>query len=127
MGAQMAINVRYQMCVMSVGDGIDPQRDRLIGAVLEMGHIPIDLVRAGLLEEHSRDTVDRHIARTDYLILVLGRVDDGRLDAAILFESSCDWGLARRSRSSFMPRYLLPVTACHILGADRLFCKHSSN
>ncbi len=47
----------------------------MVKAVLEMGHLPIDLVATGLFEDGSKDTVDRHIGRTDYLILLVGGSD----------------------------------------------------
>ncbi len=56
----------------------------MVKAVLDMGHLPIDLVATGLFEDGSQDTVDRHIGRTDYLILLVGRgdgVSDGALAA----------------------------------------------
>jgi hypothetical protein len=45
----------------------------MVKAVLEMGHIPIDLVATGLLQEDATHTVDAHLGRTDYLILLVGR------------------------------------------------------
>ena len=63
------------MCVASVGDDLRVERERMVKAVLDMGHLPIDLVATGLFEDGSKDTVDRHIGRTDYLILLVGDGD----------------------------------------------------
>jgi hypothetical protein len=70
------VSARYQMCVASIGGDLSHPRDRMVKAVLEMGHIPIDLVATGLLREESHDTVDAHLGRTDYLILLVGRSED---------------------------------------------------
>lgn len=75
------MSARYQMCVAAVGDDLHVDRERMVRAVLEMGHIPIDLVATGLLQEESQDTVDRHIGRTDYLIFLVGREEGEWLEA----------------------------------------------
>ncbi len=69
----------------------------MVKAVLEMGHLPIDLVATGLFEDGSRDTVDRHIGRTDYLILLVGG-GDGVSDEALVavertYESAGEHGV----------------------------------
>ncbi len=69
----------------------------MVKAVLDMGHLPIDLVATGLFEDGSQDTVDRHIGRTDYLILLVGD-GDGVSDEAFAavertYESAGDHGV----------------------------------
>ncbi len=75
------MSARYQMCVAAVGDNLHLDRERMVKAVLEMGHIPIDLVATGLLQDESHDTVDRHIGRSDYLIFLVGREEGEWLEA----------------------------------------------
>jgi hypothetical protein len=73
------VSARYQMCIASAGDVI-AERERMARGVLEMGHLPIDLVATALLGDDSSDTIDRHLGRSDYAILLLGRLGESAAD-----------------------------------------------
>ena len=110
------MSARYQMCVASVGDDLRDSRERMVKAVLEMGHLPVDLIATELFEDGSQDTVDRHMGRTDYLILLVDRgagVSDEALAAVErIYESAGRHGVpvlallgeqaARKKRMSIM-------------------------
>lgn len=90
------MSARYQMCVASAGD-VQADRDRMVRGVLEMGHLPIDLMVTGLLDDGSSETIERHLGRSDYAILLIGRLGDspaGELEAAErVFDSAEELGV----------------------------------
>jgi hypothetical protein len=47
-------------------------RERLLKAIALMGHMPLDLVAADVIESGNPDTVGRHIERSDYLVVAIG-------------------------------------------------------
>jgi hypothetical protein len=63
---------RYQVSLASVGaDAHGPRRD-LVGAVVEMGHFPIDLTGMEVLDGDQWDVAQRHLERSDYLVVIVG-------------------------------------------------------
>ena len=62
---------RFQFTIASVGGDLREQRDWVSRAVTIAGHIPVDLTSAGILDQAPTETVARHVARTDYLMLLI--------------------------------------------------------
>lgn len=69
------MNVRYQVSLASVGAELRAERDLLVKAITETGHIPIDLTAAGILALDP-GIIRRHLERTDYLALIIGQMKD---------------------------------------------------
>jgi hypothetical protein len=55
-------------------------RDELARVVISMGHLPVDLTAARVFQDDPWETVDRHLQRTDYVVLLIvegsGRTQD---------------------------------------------------
>lgn len=66
------MNARYQVTIASAGTDPQPASVFAVNALVVMGHFPIDLSATGVLGRDPKATIDRHIARGDYLMLVLG-------------------------------------------------------
>jgi len=64
------MNVRYQVAIVSVGAELGDERAELVKTVVEMGHLPVDLTAAGLLDREL-GTLRRHVDRSDYLVILL--------------------------------------------------------
>ena len=65
------MSTRYQLALVSAGDELREVRERLATTLVFMGHLPIDLIATGVLDCGNPDTVSRHVARSDYLVLAL--------------------------------------------------------
>jgi hypothetical protein len=68
------MNVRYQVSLASTGGEMHALREMLVKTVTQMGHIPIDLTAAGILDLHP-GVIRRHLERTDYLALLIAQAD----------------------------------------------------
>ena len=67
------MNVRYQVSIVSVGGELQTERTQMVKSVVALGHFPVDLTAAGVLERDSLDAVERHLGRSDYFILIIER------------------------------------------------------
>jgi hypothetical protein len=68
------MNVRYQVSLASVGAELRSERDLLVKTITEMGHIPIDLTTAGVLELDP-GIIRRHLERSDYLAMIIAQAE----------------------------------------------------
>ncbi len=89
------MSVRYQVSVISVGDGLQPVRERIVKAVVHMGHLPIDLVSADVFHQAPEGTLARHLERTDYLVVVIA--PDQEVAAEILEKAAAACDLAAQT------------------------------
>jgi hypothetical protein len=69
------MNVRYQVSLASLGGDLRAERELIVKTVTEMGHIPIDLTAADILNMDP-GIIRRHLERSDYLALVIARRED---------------------------------------------------
>ncbi|UCG88972.1 MAG: hypothetical protein JSW71_10730 [Gemmatimonadota bacterium] len=69
------MNVRYQVSLASVGAELRAERDLLVKTITEMGHIPIDLTAAGILDLDP-GIIRRHLERSDYLALIVAQAEE---------------------------------------------------
>ena len=69
------MNVRYQVAIASVGGELQTERAQMVKSVVALGHFPVDLTAAGVLDRDSLDAVERHLGRSDYFILIVERGD----------------------------------------------------
>ena len=65
------MSIRYQFTIASVGGDLREQRDWVTRAVSIAGHIPVDLTSTGILDGVASDAIARHVARADYLVLLI--------------------------------------------------------
>ncbi len=66
------VKIRYQFAIASVGEGLQDVRERLVKTIVNMGHMPIDLVAVDIIDSPDTETVSRHVQRSDYLVVVVG-------------------------------------------------------
>src|SRR2546430_1293034 len=73
--------VKYQVFVSSTYDDLKPQREQVIKATLEMGHIPVGMEMFSAADEEQWQLIARQIEQSDYYVVVCahryGSVTDG--------------------------------------------------
>ena len=60
----------------------------MVKAVVALGHFPIDLTATGVMERDASEAVERHVGRSDYLILIIERGQAKRTEAPCRIQSS---------------------------------------
>ena len=70
------VDVRYLISIASAGAELRAEREKIARAVLTMGHVPVDLTGAGVLEHEAPEAVERYIARSDYFIVIVADEDE---------------------------------------------------
>ncbi|WP_298746410.1 DUF4062 domain-containing protein [uncultured Serinicoccus sp.] len=76
----MAAQPKYQVFVSSTFEDLQGERDQVIRAVLEMGHIPVGMEMFSAADEEQWGIISRHIDQSDYYVVIvahrLGSVTD---------------------------------------------------
>jgi len=62
---------KYQVFVSSTYEDLVTQRDQVIKAVLEMGHIPVGMEMFSAADEEQWKIIARHIDESDYYVVVI--------------------------------------------------------
>ena len=77
----MASSPKYQVFISSTYEDLREERDQVIRAVLEMGHIPVGMEMFSAADEEQWKIIARHIEESDYYAVVLahrlGSLTDG--------------------------------------------------
>ncbi len=72
---------KYQVFVSSTFDDLRAERDQVIKAVLEMGHIPVGMEMFSAADEQQWQIIKRHIDESDYYVVIVahryGSIIDG--------------------------------------------------
>lgn len=64
-------NRRYQVFVSSTYVDLVEERDQVIKALLELGHIPVGMEMFSAADEEQWETIKREIERSDYYVLII--------------------------------------------------------
>lgn len=64
--------VRYQIFVSSTFEDLRPERQQVIQAILELGHIPVGMELFPASDDSSWQIIERAIAESDYYVVVVG-------------------------------------------------------
>jgi len=62
---------KYQVFISSTYDDLRDERNQVLKAILEMGHIPIGMEVFSASDAEQWRVIARHIEHSDYLILVV--------------------------------------------------------
>jgi len=75
------VPTKYQVFVSSTYDDLKSERDQVIRAVLEMGHIPVGMEMFSAADEEQWKIIARHIDESDYYCVIVahryGSITDG--------------------------------------------------
>jgi len=78
------MNVKYQIFVSSTYEDLKKQRDQVVKAILEMGHIPVGMEMFSAADEDQWKTIARHIEQSDYYVVIVAH-RYGSLDGTISY------------------------------------------
>ncbi len=71
----MTGSVRYLVSVVSIG--ADTPSVAIMRAVSELGYVPVDLDATGIINRKPWESAQRHVERSDYLVVLVGRYKTG--------------------------------------------------
>jgi hypothetical protein len=66
----MAAAAKYQIFISSTYEDLREERDQVIKAVLEMGHIPVGMEMFSAADEEQWKIISRHIDESDYYVVL---------------------------------------------------------
>ncbi len=78
------MNVKYQIFVSSTYEDLRKERDQVVKAILEMGHIPVGMEMFSAADEEQWKIIARQIEECDYYVVIIAH-RYGSLDDAISF------------------------------------------
>src|SRR5581483_1784737 len=67
----MAAAAKYQIFVSSTYSDLKEERDQVIKAVLEMGHIPVGMEMFSAADEEQWRIISRYIDESDYYVVIV--------------------------------------------------------
>ncbi|MEY9953128.1 DUF4062 domain-containing protein [Leifsonia sp. EB34] len=67
----MATSAKYQVFISSTYEDLRDEREQVIKAVLEMGHIPVGMEMFSAADEEQWKIIARHIEESDYYAVVI--------------------------------------------------------
>ena len=88
--------VKYQVFISSTYEDLIPEREQVIKAVLEMGHIPVGMEMFSAADEQQWELIKRQIDQSDYyVVLVAHRY--GSMDGEISYtEKEYDYAVSQK-------------------------------
>ena len=63
--------IKYQIFISSTYEDLKEERDEVIKAVLEMGHIPVGMEMFSAADEEQWKLITRQIDQTDYYVVIV--------------------------------------------------------
>ena len=87
---------KYQIFISSTYEDLKEERERVIKAILEMGHIPVGMEMFSAADESQWNIIKRRIEESDYYLVVVanryGSTDD---DGVSYTEKECDYAIGQ--------------------------------
>jgi hypothetical protein len=87
-------NVKYQVFVSSTYEDLKEERDQVIKACLEMGHIPVGMEMFSAADEEQWKIITRQIDESDYYIVVIAHRYGSLVDGVSYTEKEYDYAIA---------------------------------
>ncbi|HSW14647.1 MAG TPA: DUF4062 domain-containing protein [Solimonas sp.] len=88
--------IKYQVFVSSTYEDLKAEREQVVKAVLEMGHIPVGMEMFSAADEEQWKIISRQIDETDYYILILAhRYGSTTSDGVSYTEKEYDYAAKR--------------------------------
>lgn len=78
------MNAKYQIFVSSTFEDLKVQREQVVKAILEMGHIPVGMEMFSAADEEQWKLISRQIAMSDYYVVIIAH-RYGSVDAGVSF------------------------------------------
>jgi hypothetical protein len=88
--------LKYQIFVSSTFEDLKTERDQVIKAILEMGHIPVGMEMFSAADENQWDVIKQQIDQSDYYVVILAH-RYGSMDGVISYtEKEYDHAVSRK-------------------------------
>lgn len=93
----MAAKVKYQVFISSTYNDLVKERDQVIKAVLELGHIPVGMEMFSAADDDQWSVIARQIEEADYFIVILAqRYGSTALDGLGYTEKEYDYAVSSK-------------------------------
>lgn len=89
------MNKKYQIFVSSTYDDLKVERDQVIKAALEMGHIPVGMEMFSAADEEQWRTIARQIDQSDYYVVVIAHRYGSMHEGVSYTEKEYDYALSK--------------------------------
>lgn len=87
---------KYQIFISSTYEDLKEERERVIGAILEMGQIPVGMEMFNAANESQWNIIKRRIEQSDYyLVIVANRYGSADDDGVSYTEKEYDYAVAQ--------------------------------
>lgn len=88
-------STKYQIFVSSTFEDLKKERDQVIKAILEMGHIPVGMEMFSAADEQQWETIKKQIDESDYYVVVIAH-RYGSMDGEVSYtEKEYDYAVSR--------------------------------
>ena len=92
------MNPKYQIFVSSTYDDLKKERDEVIKAILEMGHIPVGMEMFSAADEEQWKIITRQIDQSDYYVVIVAhRYGSVTSEGLSYTEKEYDYAVQRRN------------------------------
>jgi len=89
------MNKKYQIFVSSTYDDLKKERDQVIKAILEMGHIPVGMEMFSAGDEEQWKVIKRAIDESDYYVVIVAHRYGSEVDGVSYTEMEYDYALSK--------------------------------
>ena len=89
------MNKKYQIFVSSTHDDLEKQRDQVIMAILEMGHIPVGMEMFSAGNEEQWKVIKRAIDESDYYVVIVAHRYGSEVDGISYTEMEYDYAVTK--------------------------------
>jgi len=87
---------KYQIFVSSTYEDLSKERDQVIKAILEMGHIPVGMEMFSAADEQQWQIIKKQIDQSDYYVVIVAH-RYGSMDGDISFtEKEYDYAISKK-------------------------------
>lgn len=89
------MNVKYQVFISSTYEDLRAERDQVIKAVLEMGHIPVGMEMFSAADEEQWKIIMRQIDESDYYVVIVAHRYGSVVESVSYTEKEYDYALSK--------------------------------
>src|SRR5687767_14870058 len=86
----MRTTVKYQVFVSSTYEDLQQEREQVVKAILEMGHIPVGMEMFSAADEEQWSIIQRHIEASDYYVVIVAHRYGSMVDGVSYTEKEYD-------------------------------------
>ena len=88
-------NPKYQIFISSTYEDLKEERDQVIKAILEMGHIPVGMEMFSAADEDQWEIIKRTIDDTDYYVVIVAHRYGSVVDGISFTEKEYDYAVSQ--------------------------------